>query len=183
MDVNRRKKESLHYPLFMVEALTKLLYQWEFKVGRIILVVLFLGFLALWQREERGRWGRRNSQANWAKVGSVFHTHFPDFNGKLWCVRIGTMEVFDHCLCIGKFLYRNLFVFFTWEIFPMDKVMNYVSNTLRVNDIFHFSFFNTRYNLRRVVVLVSERGNHPGDKDEASIHGTLCGSDATICLT
>ena len=31
----------------MVEALTKLLYWWEFETGRIILVVLFLEFLAL----------------------------------------------------------------------------------------------------------------------------------------
>ena len=43
----KTEKESLHYPFFMVEALMKLHYWWKFKIGRIILVILFLEFLAL----------------------------------------------------------------------------------------------------------------------------------------
>ena len=43
----KTEKESLYYLLFMVEALMKLLYWWKFKIGRIILVILFLEFLAL----------------------------------------------------------------------------------------------------------------------------------------
>ena len=58
------------------------------------------------------------------------------------------MEFFDCHLCIGKFFYWNPFVFFAWESLPMNEVMDDISNMLRVNDVFHFGFFDTGDNLR-----------------------------------
>ena len=142
------EKEPLHYPLFMVEALMKVLYWWKFKIGRIVLIILFLEFLILQQSEERRRWGKRDLQTDGTKTRSIFCTRFPDFDGKSWCIGIRTMEVLYHHLCVGEFFYWNPFVFFAWKPFPMDQVMDSVSNTFWVDDIFHFSFFYTRYDLR-----------------------------------
>ena len=120
IDVNRRKKESLYYLLFMIEAPMKLLYRWEFEIGRIILVILFLELFTLQQRKKGRRRWERDMQTDRAKTGGIFHTHFPDFDGESWCVRIGMIKVLNCHLCVGEFLYWNPFIFFTWEAFPMN---------------------------------------------------------------
>ena len=58
------------------------------------------------------------------------------------------MEILNRHLCIGKFFDRNPFILLTWESFPMNEVMDSISDTFGVDDIFHFGFFNTRYNFR-----------------------------------
>ena len=59
------------------------------------------------------------------------------------------MEILYCCLCIGEFLNRNPFVFFTWESFPMNEVMDCTPNMFGVDNVFHFSFFDTGDNFRR----------------------------------
>ena len=58
------------------------------------------------------------------------------------------MEFFDRRLDIGEFFNGNPFVFFTWESFPVDQIVNSISHAFGVNDVFHFCFFYARYNLR-----------------------------------
>ena len=58
------------------------------------------------------------------------------------------MEILDCHLYIGEFFNGNPFILFVWESFLVNEVMDCISNTLRVNDVFYFGFFNIRDDFR-----------------------------------